>query len=238
MGEVVRGNSISTAPSNIYLSESEYLEAKEIGEKLVKMFPPEEYVIFGIGRSPTAVMAYLQTRYPGIAYNVPLSGAVVRSKLDDQRQSRLDAHFDRFIPSSEVVGSKKVVVFDYISSGGSLINGRSYIREYLQKHGRNSETHIAGMQNMESELSVEYLQKNLSQYGIQDLTVIPLREHLADKLNKRGYKELAEYPGFDPWYGEKEPLSPRREYSDLKSAFARRMKIDDLQLAVTRRLCH
>lgn len=107
---------------------------REAGQGYINVFGSNGILFVGLGRAPSAVIAYLQLQKGVHAINLPLSE--LRNHGDVSSYSELDwnrirAHFDKFlqIPS----GTIQIVTMDYASSGCGLMNGSKIISTYLRE---------------------------------------------------------------------------------------------------------
>lgn len=134
----------------------------ELGDWIEKTYPPGKFVYVGLGRSPAAVMAHLQSRNPGITYSIPLSsfrpgpedpGSILGKVLTTE--SREKNWFGRestvkrpSAPPSEQQQAMldahfaeflpkdlpgKVLLVDYTQSAQSLVSAQHYLQRYLGK---------------------------------------------------------------------------------------------------------
>ncbi|SKA09842.1 hypothetical protein [Sediminibacterium ginsengisoli] len=140
------------------ISQGEYDQVKQVALQIMEQYPPDKYHYLGLGKSPTPVIAFLQsygtvTRNPMVsATNMPLSkfdhrsssmsraekGVVNGAELNADQKERLSDHFDRFVMSNEeIVEGKSILLIDFVQSGRSLVATQRHLQEYLKKryHG-------------------------------------------------------------------------------------------------------
>ncbi|MEE1783794.1 DUF4157 domain-containing protein [Streptomyces sp. SP17BM10] len=134
----------------------------ELGDWIEKTYPPGTFVYVGLGRSPAAVMAHLQSRNPRITHSIPLSsfrpgpedpgsilGKVLTTKSRERNWfGRKSAVSRPSAPPSEQQQAMldahfaeflpkdlpgKVLLIDYTQSAQSLVSAQHYLQRYLGK---------------------------------------------------------------------------------------------------------
>jgi hypothetical protein len=140
---------------------SEFKEISCVVERILTRYPPDRFIILGLGRSPTPLTAYLQasdleraisatssTRVASLVgmlatstFNLPLSNFRYGRKeypplTDLKRLEILYSHFDRYIPESKYTESRNFLLIDFCQSGNSLMAASDYVTRYLRLRGR------------------------------------------------------------------------------------------------------
>ena len=136
------------------LTQEEFDQVQELARDIMRTYPPDRYHYLGLGKSPTAVMAFLQeygSRANISATNMPLSkfGHSVSSMsraeskvaegapLNAEQRQRLWDHFDRFVPTVSDLEGKDILLIDLVQSGKSLVATQRHLEQYLSEryHG-------------------------------------------------------------------------------------------------------
>ncbi|MEO0335664.1 MAG: hypothetical protein AAF202_04690 [Pseudomonadota bacterium] len=104
-------------------------------QRILSDYPPSQYFYVGVGRSPAVLMAILASRSPENWANLPASAAkwMTFYKLENP-DSEVVTHFNRFLPTTETLGGRKVLLIDHVQSGLGLKNVKSLAQGIL---GRN-----------------------------------------------------------------------------------------------------
>lgn len=123
---------------NATLTPQEYSAIRSLSEKILQKFPEPNTVFVGVGRSPTPVIAYMQTMGHN-AVNLPLGG-VNQLKITNAAQVhdlsfQLKGHFDQFLKPqfSQGGATPRFVVIDYVSSGKSMAITNQLFENYLKE---------------------------------------------------------------------------------------------------------
>lgn len=217
------------------LSDAEYTELRAVVEKIEGMFQRDRYVVVGLGRSPTPIVAFLQLGDSGSAVNLPMSDAVgfqsalLKSQGRWTREKLFD-HFDRFVPSDAELRGKDVVLIDFCMTGRSLVFASSILKKYFAD--RRRQTKVLPVPVTMSDRSAGVLACfDGSGFGDQAGNVILLQPKGDLFLSLRGekYDFFAEYDSFsiDDLNDEKN-LRPRQVYALLREVLRARSCEKDL----------
>jgi hypothetical protein len=124
--------------------ENNFDELARLRDQIFAACPPRECVYVGVGRSPTAVTAFLSASLdPSIAKNIvidiPLSGLQGYGGIKDQARldtisSRFAQVFDTYLPPEKING-KRVVLIDTADSGNTLAAVHDNLSRYTRKKG-------------------------------------------------------------------------------------------------------
>ncbi len=118
-------------------------ELKQLSDRVITVFPPQEFLYIGIGRSPATVIAELQGRLgKDAACNIPLSdfqfletckkGRVgFKQKMTPEQQKALFHHFDKVLGS--LASNRKVLIIDYVWSGCTLLSATYFFHQYFRE---------------------------------------------------------------------------------------------------------
>jgi hypothetical protein len=106
-----------------------YDEARSIAQLIQN--DCHDCLIFGIGRSPTAITTYLELVAPETSGVLPLSG-ISEDSLGKHADSAFLRYLDNYLPPPAIIKSHKTLVLvDYASTGTSLETVRDGIRRYF-----------------------------------------------------------------------------------------------------------
>ena len=134
------------------ITGEEYVQVKEVAKQIMMQYPPDKYHYIGLGKSPTPVIAFMQS-YGSVvnnlvsAHNMPLSkfghrtsgmsraerNVVGGTELDAEQKERLSDHFDNFIlDHDDIAQGKSILLIDFVQTGKSLIATQRNLQEYLE----------------------------------------------------------------------------------------------------------
>ncbi|MBK9070043.1 MAG: hypothetical protein IPL79_03410 [Myxococcales bacterium] len=132
-----------------YLSRAEYEELRDLSLLLPKTYAPKKAYFLGVGRSVAAPAAFLARLGENVAGYLPIDGLstyVERGKpLSANDLKAFNETFDAFIPAEALEGNRDVVLFQKISSGGSLLLLKPVVEAWLKSKGRTNKVLIAGI---------------------------------------------------------------------------------------------
>jgi hypothetical protein len=120
------------------LSYREYRSIRSIGEQIMDRFPPEDFQYVGLGASPTAIIAYLESVLgPEAVTHLPLTNGIMlarhyelHSDSSPHPEEILNHHFDTFLPH-EFTSKKNILVIDFANTGLSLQFVHKRLTDYL-----------------------------------------------------------------------------------------------------------
>lgn len=188
------------------ITAPEFEHISYVAQNLLKHYPPSEYIIIGVGRSPSAIISYLEITNPGSAYHLPLSD--FRPKPGELEEtgmiSKLFSHFDQFIPLSHLQSGKKIVLLDYSSMGYSLVSVDHYLEKYLHQKGLKSKIQLVAMATHER---ADFVMETFHRYNIKSGKIIIVLDGVSNtnptekfsfNLRHQGYDLYAPYTRFSP----------------------------------------
>lgn len=196
-------------------------DLQKLARDLRSRYPSSEYYVVGLGRSPDALVTYLEVTEPGSACVVPYTDSIRELKGAELDASGRGIKFamkgsadeaalrwlDHFFPSPEVLKGRKVVVVDYAGTGLSLANGSALIELYRRNRGLQFEhTALALGERRDSAVSKVFKQIGL---GFDFLKVPPA---LLSVMHDKILKEWARFPMMEalPDPGSL-PVNPKHE---------------------------
>lgn len=118
-------------------------ELKQLSDRVITAFPPQEFLYIGIGRSPATVIAELQGRLgKDAACNMPLSDfqfletckkrrVRFKQKMTPEEQKALFHHFDKILGSR--ASNRKILIIDYVWSGSTLLSATYFFHQYFRE---------------------------------------------------------------------------------------------------------
>lgn len=201
---------------------AEFLSIQNAAKNILKSFPKDEYAYIGVGRSPTPVIAYLQTESNVLAKNLPLSDFrfnIPRLSgrpylpLKDFEIIDLFKHFDQFLPNQvEMNGKTKMLLIDFIFTGSTLVSAAVHVDMYLKNRQRNLTFDLFGMGFKGIGLEMK-LKENLRCPFFQQIHFfeISYTDPFLEKMFYKKYSGYAQYPRFSFYYPK--TVYSRKEYS-------------------------
>lgn len=123
----------SWGANSIQITELEYRLLESVAEKILKDFPPAKYYYVGVGRSPSALIAYLEAIAPGTSGHLPVSKAKWANSIGvtPERVTLIRNHFLRFLPPETQLGGRKILLIDYTESGLGLKWTKDFINKFV-----------------------------------------------------------------------------------------------------------
>ena len=113
------------------IPERNYREALQIIQTIEQKYPPEQWFYIGVGRSPTLIVAGLQSMHgDDSAMNLPYSGSIYKGSAEQHEV--LTVHIPRFL--SAAPKDKKWLLIDYVSQCRGLCSLVDWLRMYSQSH--------------------------------------------------------------------------------------------------------
>ena len=122
-----------------------FAELEQFGQEIINLFPPDQYLYIGIGRSPAPVIAWLQmkTQAKNIV-QIPLSEFRLCTPIDsdniglpefpsDDARAKLFRHFDNYLRMNSGFHEKWLVI-DVAESGNTLRSAGFALKEYAAEH--------------------------------------------------------------------------------------------------------
>jgi hypothetical protein len=176
------------------ISDHEFRTIYQISERIKVLCPPSTCVVIGVGRSPTAIMAYLH-----YAWNLPLTNfryGVRASNLDQNELRKLFEHFSIFVPSMEKLNNRSVMLLDFasINGGESIVAASRYIKAYFNEVYGSAKI-------IKPNILIAVIKEN------RNLEVVPFLfkyifllksdNSLLKKLASQGFDNLSEFGKFD-----------------------------------------
>jgi len=192
------------------VAETTYSEIKRLSLEIVKMCPPKNCLVIGIGRSPIAITTFLDQLKPGSAINLPLSEFRHEFLSTADRKSVFD-YFDRFLKDKVPTHAEKVLLVDYSQRGESIYSADKYFKEYLQYKKINKKVDSAVLYGFDHEERI-YKTLKINDYHPYMLRVDDMTDYYS-KLELEFYDDYAEYGEYN-LNGMKKGLDPYKNGSN------------------------
>jgi hypothetical protein len=175
----------------------EFEQIKSLARSIETRFPPSDYVYIGIGRSPTALIAYFQETRPQMAFNIPLSlTGSINEGFNANELTALYTHLDRFMPSQAQIAGRKILLIDYVLSGRSLSLIPNFLSGYQQSRGFKNAIAVVGLVDSDTrQHQIEELEARIS--GSVRLQLLPLTSSLSRDFRNRRFGFYSEFGRYE-----------------------------------------
>ena len=193
LGLVLALNSSAFA---ITLDQAEYEEIKQIALGIRSSYPPEQFLVVGVGRSPTPITTFLEILHPGSTATFPISNFKFRLKNDPTRvslfngqnraltpaeETKLFRHFDRYFPSTKLLAGRRLVLVDFTYTGDSLLSVAEYLQKYLMIRHLDLPFQLIGINDREK----TYIEKKFNKNGFDiDVRTVKDNQGVSDVINQ------------------------------------------------------
>jgi hypothetical protein len=139
----------------------DFQDIRRVGRKTIEICPPNKCFVLGVGQSPTAIIAYLQTEHSNYAKSIPLTGfryGVGFPELTEKQKARLHDHFSYNLPNERKLGHRTIMLMDFASHNGghSVLATLRHLEEYLRAEGRPNKVEILAFKDNENLERVPY----------------------------------------------------------------------------------
>lgn len=229
---------LCAAAPTVALSENTYREIRSVSQRVLELCPPATCLLIGLGRSPTPIIADLQLREEGYAFNLPLSAfrnhpqgdkislppaleqlEPMIQPLSPQAQADFFRHLARFTPGKTVRRNRRIMVLDYSQSGLSLFAFQSYLRRYLASAGGVPPE--VGVIALSPKNRLERVSEVSAVFDVKGLEIIvrDSASSLMTYLRNQVFDDLSEFPSHE--VGSTAPLFRRDLYAALKDELRR-----------------
>ena len=235
-GFLLFGSFLSQGLRAYEFQDWEYQQIRRTSLAIIQGKPSSQYVIVGIGRSPTPFTAFIQNLDPAHAINVPLSNiGLIRpnslsGELSPDKEAELFRHLDRYL-KQPLGNGKKLVVVDFVSRGNSFKGLSYYLDRYVRSSGKSEalEYCMLGSSEYFNKLKA---QSQSSRYRFLEIPNDLYEDNVSRRLARKEYKNYSEFGQFDSRLedGIKQDTAPvvRPEFDQFKNDLKKRMLKDDL----------
>lgn len=186
--------SVSAQAKLPLVAETTYAEIKRLSLEIVKMCPPKNCLVIGIGRSPIAITTFLDQVKPGSAINLPLSEFRNDFLTTAERKSVFD-YFDRFLKDKIPAHVERVLLIDYSQKGESIYAADKYFKEYVNYKRMNQKVDSAILYVFDHEERI-YKTLKINDYHPYMLRVQDTSDYFI-KLESQFYDDYAEYGAYN-----------------------------------------
>jgi hypothetical protein len=200
-----------------YLSLQNYNELRDGVLQVLSQFPAKKYFYVPIGRSPTAVAAFLEhlaAEGTELSITVPASG--LRKGETTGLEQAWFAHLDKFIPASVLTGKQKILLIDRSTTGASLTKAKAIFEQYLAQKGSSTKVEVVAFSR--KQVPFTYI----------DVTNNDELFH----MNRDAYVPFAEWPSYEVGVTPVAQLKKQPSYQQFKQLLLQRMQ-RDTQLSQT-----
>lgn len=190
--------------------------------------PPSECIYVGIGRSPTPVLAILESSASNHVTHLPLTyGREFKDSgrgLTALERERLFQHFDHFMPHKDILNNKKILLIDFTLSGDGLELSSQHIKEWAKSR--------SGKFNV-SQFAIDLIGDDDTP-SRKYISLSDDYKDIADKFVLKKYSEYSKYGQFQVAYQETNPanfiysppqLNPRYDELRLKGSLISSLEI-------------
>ena len=186
-----------------------YRPTRELVLSILKTYPPGQFHYVGLGRSPTPIIAMIQSILgESSATNLPLNGLKALRPADQVTQgdefwrkltytsenlTAMHLHIERYLPSIDSSeGAKTMLFIDYAHTGATFIN---------LKREMEAETASRPVERRRSIRYLAFAFGNRPELKNAGIDVTPVRGRALKMLDRMPFKHLSEYlPGiFRRW---------------------------------------
>lgn len=189
------------------LGKEEFETIAKISTDISQECPKASCLVIGLGRSPTAIIAFLQANTETLAINVPLSGIKGTGPSEDIKANKeiLFPHFDKFIDAQKLLNAQKLILLDYTITGKGFLGGAFYLKTHIEEDqvklyiAENKKTPVIeakAITSRKNQRVVENLfedeDKNIA---IQSIILDPRNEFFIS-LSAQGYDDVSEFGSF------------------------------------------
>ncbi len=160
---------IQSLPKDHRFTDSAVTEINQMGEQIIEFYPSDKYFYIGIGRSPTAIMAWLKAKIPNVkSVQIPLTNFKLCKELPDDKidvakfpdevsKQRLYRYFDTYIQDKSSY-DRKWLVIDLAETGNTLRSAGFALNEYSKTRKHNNSVQMLAMTEWDEEYIEGYLQ--------------------------------------------------------------------------------
>ena len=194
-----------------FLDQAQYQQIRDGALEVIKRFSPKSYFYVTIGRSPTAISAFLDNlgaREGDVHVNLPASN--LRDGQIEGFEKAWFKHLDRFLPKHLLASDQQIVLIDRSTTGATLTKVKQVFDQYLAHKGVAKTVQIVAFARR--------------QVPIPSINIARSPELVA--MNAGTYDRVAKYPWF--YVGETKPsrLEARPAYGKFRTQLAERMSRD------------
>lgn len=174
-------------------ARADYVELRDLAQRIFKICPPRECLYVGVGQSPTPLLALIEAVTGETTISLPLSDVrQLQSQTDSGVLTAIEQgmrrHLSRYLNPRE---TRKILVTDFVATtGASLTFAYSAIKEFLP----NNEVHGFAMTAFGPRDRAEISIQRLESAGIR---YRQLSRRLYTRIHERSYRSLGRVSKYD-----------------------------------------
>jgi hypothetical protein len=195
-----------------FLDQQQYDSLAWGTQQLLRRHPPNKGRFYlGVGRSSSAIVAYLENLGLGNVGYLPSDG-LKNDQMTPQLEQTFASYFQQFIPRQVLANNETIVLFQQSDTGATMTALKPTVERWVASQGSQSKVEV-----------VAYSTKATS----QGVTRIDTRNHQAlQELNGDAFKATARYTYHRVGTDAITDLKPRSEFGQFKTALLGRMQED------------
>jgi hypothetical protein len=211
-----------------YLESKEYDQLRTATLDLMGKHPPKKHFYVGVGRTSTAMVAFLENLGNDIGTYLPADGIhklakkIQPSQLDATTRQTFYELFDRFLPERVVDGGRDVVLFQQSDTGTSLPFLQAVMQDYLVTQGSAAKVQVVALSKGAPATGVPHIETG------RTAELVELNGDKSKAISPYGYNRpgRAEDPADDVLDENRKPRPRAKAYGGFTKALGARMASD------------
>ncbi len=229
-----------------FFDHNEFQILNEITRHIVKKYPLSDYEYLAIGRSPTPLVALIESQLGQEIRQLPISAFrshknknivtmsagmyfQFQNKLIDGVWKKLFYHFTRFLPHPQKLKSKKILLIDFVFTGVSILAVKSYIEKYYEQINRPQKIEIFGLTSSNSVINSGFAKE-------MEIWQLPENSSLAFRFEKQMFEDYAKIDRFDIYQSSNYTIKESESYEKFKSSVNLQLNIFELNNLIDQEL--
>ena len=213
-----------------YLDPKEYAQLRTATLALMGKHAPKKHFYIGVGRTSTAMVAFLENMGRDIGTYLPADGLhrlakkVQPSQLDPQTRAIFFEMFDKFLPRRVLDGGRDVVLFQQSDTGTSLPFIQGVMQDYLVAQGSQAKVQVVALSKGAPPTGVPHIDTGKTP------ELVELNGDKSKAISPYGYYRpgKAKDPADDVLDESRKPRARTKAYGVFKSALGARMRADSV----------
>ncbi len=210
------------------LVPSAYPAIRDVSLEILRRFPPDQYYLVGLGRSPAPVMAFLEEYGIKEQTTVPISHLKDYAKVSfPEGDAKLRTHFRKFLPTEAELHGRKVLLIDYVHTGDSLAKAAELIQEIFPSTG--IEAFALGHTPFQPKLRIPF-HRSFEQPD----------DEFTELFRRQKFDRWAKYKEYEAPFtanGDSQPAKFNSDYRHLETAIKKEMEKDETLRAFRLKAC-
>lgn len=202
-----------------YFQRQALRQGISLAAEIQRAFPPSEYHYVFVGQSPSALMAVFEAQGLTAVSNLPFSQGDMISGSVRRQTEKIDEHWSRFFPDSGTLGTRKIVMIDFVQSGVGLKMATRISREFLKRKERSDSIEMLALwagSGMARDTAAGALGP--------DARMIRVGGFYAASMSDEAFDDLSPYGPFDLRTNASPPKQLSPAYRQLVEAFRHEMR--------------